>query len=242
MGEVGASQAGKPEEDTLVNSSHSSERLSHKEFFETSEDQKSEDIEEHSFKSSHLTPSSACSKGERIRHKEERRERNRQKRGERKVAVRATNLNESPITIERTKGGALAEKEKPPLPRTRGGALEDDPNICKVCRRSFQRLLKHLASSADCAQEYDLQKMHEENKAKSAAKRVENQSNKRKAERAEDEPAFKAKRAAGQQHVREALRAQNEEEFKAKRAAEMRITRDALRSQNEEEFKAKRAA
>ena len=73
----------------------------------------------------------------------------------------------------RTREGALIAEDKPSLMRTRGGALEDDPNICKVCKRSFQRLLKHLASSADCAQEYDLQKMQEENKAKSAAKKVE---------------------------------------------------------------------
>ena len=59
--EVGASQAGKPEEDTLVNPSpslYSSDSLSHKEFFETSEDQTSEDVVKNSFKSSHLTPSS----------------------------------------------------------------------------------------------------------------------------------------------------------------------------------------
>ena len=73
--EIGASQAGKPEEDTLVNPSpslFSSDRLSHNELFETSEDD-----EENSFKSSHLTPSSVCSKGQRIRHKEEKRERKR---------------------------------------------------------------------------------------------------------------------------------------------------------------------
>ena len=69
--EVGASQGGKPEEDTLVNPSLfpcSSDSLSHKEFFEKSEDEASEDVEANSSKSSHLTPSSVCSKGQRIRH------------------------------------------------------------------------------------------------------------------------------------------------------------------------------
>ena len=314
---------------------YSSDSLSHKEFFETSED-----VEKNSFKFSHLTSSSVCSKGQRICQKEEKRERNRQKRGERRerAVERATNLNESPITIGTTRGdalieeekplcqtplprakedvleddttilnkkerrerkrqkkrereekdrwisdeaeknfeewatekalkllsgemggpnlllnlygrtrdGALIEKEKPlsqtPLPRARGGALEDDANICKVCKISFQRLLRHLASSADCAQEYDLQKLHEEKKASSDARRVENQKNKRAAGRAEDEPAVKKKAAEERQNLRDALRSQNEEEFKAKRADEKRIRRDALRSQNEEEFKAKRAA
>ena len=46
----------------------------------------------------------------------------------------------------RTREGAL-------MVRSRGGAVEDDPNICKVCRRSFQRLLKHLGSSAERTKE-----------------------------------------------------------------------------------------
>ena len=142
----------------------------------------------------------------------------------------------------RTREGALIEGDKPSLMRTRGGALEDDPNICKVCKRSFQRLLKHLASSADCAQEYDLQKMYEEKKAESAAKKVENKRNKRKAERAEDEPAFKAKAAAQKKKSDNALRTKDEEGFRAKMAAKMQHTRDSLRAQNEKEFKAKRAA
>ena len=95
--EVGASQAGKPEEDKLVNPSlfpNSSDSLSHKEFFETSEDETSEDAEENSFKSSHLTPSTVSSKGQRIRHKEERRERKRQKKG-REKGTRETTLSNS---------------------------------------------------------------------------------------------------------------------------------------------------
>ena len=133
-------------------------------------------------------------------------------------------------------------EEKPSIVRYRGGVLPDDPNLCKVCKRSFQRLLKHLGSSADCAQEYDLEKLHRENKAKIDAKRVENRRNKREAERAEDEPAVKKRAAAVKKGQRGALRAQNEEEFKAKRAAEIKHTRVSLRAQNEEEFKAKRAA
>ena len=111
--EVGASQAGKPDDDTLANSSlfpNSSEDLSHKEFFVTSKDETSENVEENPFKSSHLNSSSVFSKGQIIRHKEERRERNRQKRGEQKAAVRATNLNASPITIERKKELFLLKK------------------------------------------------------------------------------------------------------------------------------------
>ena len=131
--EVEESQGGKPDEDTLANPSHplhSSDSLSRKEFCEPSKDEASEDVEENSSKSFHLTPSSVCSKGQRIRHKEERRERNRQKREERKEQAAATRLFMIPITIERTLGGALAEKEEPPLPRTKGGAdLEDDATI-----------------------------------------------------------------------------------------------------------------
>ena len=253
--EVGASQVGKPDEDTSVKPSLfpcSSDNLSHKEFFETSENETSEDVKKDFIKISLRTPSSICSKGQRIRQKEERRERNRQKREERKEQAAATRLFMIPITIERKIGGALAaeppvpqtrgaaalediatirnkkarrerkrqrkaerkenssqlpsdptrdsfhsdeaeelydewatektmqllsgelggpnllqslfgrtregaliEEDKPSMMRTRGGALEDDLNICKVCKRSFQRLLKHLASSADCAQEYD---------------------------------------------------------------------------------------
>ena len=47
--EVGASQGGKPEEDTLVNPSLfpcSSDSLSHKEFFDKSEEETSEDVQE----------------------------------------------------------------------------------------------------------------------------------------------------------------------------------------------------
>ena len=340
--EVEESQAGKLDEDTLTNPSHplhSSDILSRKEFCEPSEDESSEDVEENSTKSSHLTPSSACSKGQRIRHKEEKRERNRQKKWERKEQAAATRL--FMIPIERIIGGALAEKEEPPVPQTRGaaalegdstirnkkerrarkrqrraerketssqvpsdptqdscysdeaeelydewatektmqllsgevggpnllqnlfgmtregdlieedepsmvrlrgGACEDDPNICKVCKRSFQRLLKHLASSADCAQEYDLQKMHEENKAKSAAKGVESKRNKRKAERAEDEPAFKAKAAAQRTNHRQVERAENEPAFKAKAAAQKKINDNALRAKDEEGFRSKVAA
>ena len=311
---------------------HSSDSLPRKEFCEPSKDEASEDVKENSSKSFHLTPSSVCSKGQRIRHKEERRERNRQKKWERKEQAAATRL--FMIPIERIIGGALAEKEEPPVPKTRGaaaleddatirnkqerrkrkrqrkaerketssqvlpdptqdccysdeaeelydewateetmqllsgelggpnllqnifgrtregalmvrsrgGALEDDPNICKVCKISFQRLLKHLASSADCAQEYDLQKMHEENKAKSAAKRVENKRNKRKAERAEAEPAFKAKAAAQRTKHRKAERAEDEPAFKAKAAAQKKINDDALRAKDEEGFRAKMAA
>ena len=131
--EVGASQAGKPDDDTLANSSlfpNSSEDLSHKEFFVTSKDETSENVEENPFKSSHLNSSSVFSKGQRIRHKEERRERNRQKRGEQKAAVRATNLNASPITIETKKGVVLAEKEEPSLSQTKGAAdLEENATI-----------------------------------------------------------------------------------------------------------------
>ena len=149
--ELEESQRCKPDEDTLTNPSHtlhSSDSLSHIEVCEPSGDKASEYDEENSSKSLNLTPSSVCSKGQRIRHKEERREMKRQKRGERK------------------------EQEKPfcqtptPLPRARGGALEDDPNVCKVCKISFQRLLRHLGSSAECAQEYDLQKLHKDNKEK----------------------------------------------------------------------------
>ena len=139
----------------------------------------------------------------------------------------------------RTREGALMGKY---MVRSKGGACDDDPNICKVCKRSFQRLLKHLASSADCAQEYDLQKMHEENKAKSAAKGVESKRNKRKAERAEDEPAFKAKAAAQRTNHRQVERAENEPAFKAKAAAQKKINDNALRAKDEEGFRSKVAA
>ena len=70
--EVEESQGGKPCEDTLTNPFHplhSSDSLSHKQFCEPSEDEASEDVEENSTKSFHLTPSSVCSKsskGQRI--------------------------------------------------------------------------------------------------------------------------------------------------------------------------------
>ena len=126
---------------------------------------------------------------------------------------------------------------KPSMVRSRGGALEDDPNICKVCKISFQRLLKHLGSSADCAQEYDLEKLKKESKAKSDAKRETNRKNKREAERAEDEPAVKKKAAVVKKGQRDALRAQNEEEFKAKRAAQEKKRQDALREKDEPRLK-----
>ena len=99
--EVGASQAGKPDEDILVKPSLfpcSGDNLSHKEFFETSENlshitsenETSEDVKKHLIKFSLRNPSSICSKGQRIRQKEERRERNRQKREERKEQAAAT--------------------------------------------------------------------------------------------------------------------------------------------------------
>ena len=96
---------------------HSSDSLPRKEFCEPSKDEASEDVKENSSKSFHQTPSSVCSKGQRIRHKEERRERNRQKKWERKEQAAATRL--FMIPIERIIGGALAEKEEPPVPKTR---------------------------------------------------------------------------------------------------------------------------
>ena len=140
----------------------------------------------------------------------------------------------------RTREGALIREDEPS--RSRGGALEDDPNICKVCKIYYQRLLKHLGSSADCAQEYDLQKMHEENKAKSAAKRVENRRNKRKAERAEDEPAFKAKAAAQKKNQRDVSRAEDEAELRGKWTAEKKNQREVLRAEDEAELRGKWAA
>ena len=41
--------------------------------------------------------------------------------------------------------------------RTRGGALDKDLTMCKGCARSFKGLLKHLSSSKECADQYDLE-------------------------------------------------------------------------------------
>ena len=141
--EVGASQVGKPDdEDTSVKPSLfpcSSDNISHKEFFETSENETSEDVKKDFIKFSLRNPSSICSKGQRIRQKEERRERNRQKREERKEQAAATRLFMMPITIERKIGGALAAE--PPVPQTRGAAaLEDIATIRnKKARRERKR-------------------------------------------------------------------------------------------------------
>ena len=145
--EVGASQGGKPEEDLVKPSliPCSSDNLSHKEFFDKSEEETSEDVQENSFKSSHLITPSVFSKGQRLRHKEEKRESKRQKRGERKerAAKRAT------------RGGALLEKENPlcqtPLPRTRGCVLEDETTVCnKTERRKRKRQRRAERKEKEC--------------------------------------------------------------------------------------------
>ena len=146
----------------------------------------------------------------------------------------------------RTREGELIEKVKPSspsgLPRTRGGAIDNESTYCKVCLRPFQRLLKHLGSSPNCAKEYDMEKLRKEIKEKQHVTKMEGQKNKRKAERAENEEEFKAKRASEKSRERELLREKNEEELKATMASEKYRQREILREKNEEEFKAKRAS
>ena len=136
-------------------------------------------------------------------------------------------------------GTLLSEK----LPRARGGAIEDDLTTCKVCRKSFKRLLKHLNMSECCAQQYDnIDDLRREANASTAGKRNANRAAKREALRAADEPSFKAMRADEKQTGRDALREKDEPTFKAMRAAEVQATRDALREKDEAALKVKMAA
>ena len=85
-------------------------------------------------------------------------------------------------------------------------------DTCIGCKRSFQRIRRHLASSPSCKEHYNMQELK---KKSNECKRLFMQKQ-RLAKRDQDEPALKGKWADEKRSQREAERDQDESALKGK--------------------------